>query len=123
MYMRLTGGRVKPGCWEQYERAYRRYVEPLAPARGLLGQWLIKAKHDPDLGFSITLWDTLAHMEAYERSDAVRRQILPHMAQYLSGEFLAHHCEVRYQDLFDLGEVRAGIQPASDPTLKTEGNR
>ena len=97
MFMRLTKGRSKPGCWEQYEAAYRQYVENGTRPPGLLGRWLLRCVEDRELGFSLSLWESLETMEAYERSDAVRREILPHLAPYLSGDSTAHHCEVNIQ--------------------------
>jgi heme-degrading monooxygenase HmoA len=97
MYMRVTKGRMKPGCWEQYESSYRRYVEGAPPPPGLLGRWLLRCVTDRDLGFSLSLWETIEAMEAYERSDAVRREILPHLAPFLTNDFVAHHCDVTVQ--------------------------
>ena len=95
MYMRVTKGHVKPGCWDRYEAAYRHYVEGRPPSAGLLGRWLLRAHNDPELGFSLSLWETQEAMEAYERSDAVRREILPQLAPYLESDFVAHHCIVK----------------------------
>jgi heme-degrading monooxygenase HmoA len=97
MYMRVTKGRIKTGCWDQYEAAYRQYVEAGPAPPGLLGRWLLRAVTDPDLGFAMSLWQTQAAMEAFERSDAVRREILPHLAPYLTTDFVAHHCDVKIQ--------------------------
>lgn len=97
MYMRVTRGRVKPGCWERYEAAYLEHVERRTAPPGLLGRWLVRSMVDGDLGFSLSLWETREAMEAYERSDAVRREILPHLAPYLTNDFVAHHCRVKVQ--------------------------
>ena len=37
MYMRVTKGRVKSGCWETYEAAYVEHVEGKPAPPGLLG--------------------------------------------------------------------------------------
>jgi heme-degrading monooxygenase HmoA len=95
MYMRITIGRIKPGKWDEFESAYKRHVEGIAASPGLRARWLVRSSTDSDIGFTISLWETLADMERYERSDAVKRQILPHMAPYLDGITTAHHCEVR----------------------------
>jgi heme-degrading monooxygenase HmoA len=99
MYMRVTKGRIKPGCWDQYEAAYRTHVEGCPAPPGLLGRWLLRAVADPELGFSLSLWETQGAMEAYERSDAVRREILPHLAPFLTTDFTAHHCDVKVQGM------------------------
>jgi heme-degrading monooxygenase HmoA len=97
MYMRVTKGRVRPGCWENYEAAYVLHVEGQPAPAGLLGRWLMRSMIDVDLGFSLSLWETQEAMEAYERSDAVRREILPHLAPFLTSDFVAHHCDVKVQ--------------------------
>ena len=102
MYMRVTKGHVKSGCWDQYEAAYRQHVEGRPPPAGLLGRWLLRATTDPNLGFSLRLWATKVAMEAYERSDAVRREILPHLAPFLTNDFVAHHCDVKAQATHDV---------------------
>jgi heme-degrading monooxygenase HmoA len=95
--MRVTKGHIKSGCWEQYEAAYIKHVEGRPAPAGLLGRWLLRATSDPNLGFSLSLWDSQETMEAYERSDAVRGEILPHLAPYIASDFVAHHCDVKLQ--------------------------
>jgi heme-degrading monooxygenase HmoA len=93
MYMRITMGRTKSGSWPSFESAYRHHIEGKA-APGLRARWLVRSTTDEDTFFTISLWNTLDEMESYERSDAVRRQVLKHMAPHLSGISTAHHCEV-----------------------------
>jgi heme-degrading monooxygenase HmoA len=87
-------GRIKPGSWPEFETAYRQHIEA-SPAAGLLARWLVRSTSDANTFFTVSLWDTLAAMETYERSDAVQRQILPHIVPYLNGVSTAHHCQVR----------------------------
>lgn len=94
MYMRITMGRTKPGSWDDFEAAYRQHIED-KPVGGLQARWLVRATSDVNTFFTISLWQTLADMERYERSDAVRRQVLRHIAPHLNGVSSAHHCEVR----------------------------
>jgi len=94
MYMRITTGRVKAGSWQSFEATYRQHIERNA-AHGVRARWLVRSKADAAVFFTISLFETLADMESYERSDAVRREILRHIAPYLIGMSTAHHCEVR----------------------------
>lgn len=94
MYMRVTMGRTKPGSWPDFEASYREHIEGKV-AIGLRARWLVRSTSDANTFFTISLWDTLANMECYERSDAVRRQVLRHIAPHLNGVSTAHHCEVR----------------------------
>jgi heme-degrading monooxygenase HmoA len=93
MYARITIGRTKRGSWEAFEAAYRQHIDRVT-AKGLRARWLVRSLHDQETFFTVSLWDTLADMESYERSDAVRRHILPHITPHLSGISTAHHCEV-----------------------------
>jgi hypothetical protein len=94
MFMRVTMGRIRAGCWSQFEAAYQQHIERAA-VPGLRARWLVRSVSDADIFFTISLWDALAEMESFERSDAVKRRILPYIAQHLSGISTAHHCEVR----------------------------
>jgi heme-degrading monooxygenase HmoA len=93
LYVRLTEGRVHPGMWADFENAYKVHVETRA-APGLRMRWLVRSKSDAETFFTVSVWDTLDDMESFERSDAVRRQILKHIAPHLRGISSAHHCEV-----------------------------
>jgi heme-degrading monooxygenase HmoA len=94
MYMRITTGRVRSGGWRNFEAAYRQHIERKS-AHGVRARWLVRSKEDSDVFFTIGLFETLADMESYERSDAVRREVLRHIAPFLVGMSTAHHCEVR----------------------------
>jgi quinol monooxygenase YgiN len=61
---------------------------------GLVACWLARSTTDQDMGCVVSLWSSRAAMQTYERSDAVRGEILPAVAPYLSSGFLAHHCEI-----------------------------
>lgn len=95
MHMRITTGQVRPGCWEHFETAYLEHIEG-RPARGLRARWLARSTTDPETFFTIALWDSLPDLEAYERSDAVRREVLKHIAPYIKGVSNAYHCAVRH---------------------------
>lgn len=94
MYMRITTGQIKPGSWQEFEAAYRQHIEG-NPMQGVRARWLVRSTVDADTFFTISLFETLADMESFERSDAVKREILQHVAPYLVGLSTAHHCEVR----------------------------
>lgn len=94
MHVRITIGRTKPGCWSEFEAAYRRHIEGV-PAPGLRARWLVRSSTEVDTFFTVSIWSSLAEMESHERSDAVQRQILPHIVPFLDGASTAHHCEVR----------------------------
>lgn len=106
MYMRITMGRTKTGTWADFEAAYRKYIES-EPVHGLRARWLVRSTSDVEVFFTISLWETLADMEKYERSDAVRRQVLRYIAPHLNGVSSAHHCEVRRDPHLTAAELAA----------------
>lgn len=112
MFMRITMGRVGAAGWQPFEDAYKRHIER-AIVPGLRARWLVRSTSQEDTFFTISLWDTLAEMESFERSDAVKRQILPHVAQLLSGISTAHHCEVRQGVPVGSAELAALFQSVS----------
>lgn len=109
LYVRLTEGRVYPGTWADFETAYKVHVETCA-APGLRMRWLVRSTSDAETFFTVSIWDTLGHMESFERSDAVRRQILKHIARHLCGISSAHHCEVHMSLPLDVAELATLIR-------------
>jgi heme-degrading monooxygenase HmoA len=106
MYMRITMGRTKTGTWADFEAAYRQHIES-ERVLGLRARWLVRSTSDVDVFFTISLWETLTDMERYERSDAVRRQVLRYIAPHLNGVSTAHHCEVRRDPQLTAAELAA----------------
>jgi heme-degrading monooxygenase HmoA len=103
-------GRTKSDRWLDFYRAYRQHIES-STARGLKARWLVRSKTEPSTFFTISLWDTLTAMESYERSDAVRRQVLQHIAPHLEGISTAHHCEVRRDLPLSTADIAALLEP------------
>ena len=103
-FLLLAGAALLPGCKstgdeDKYDEtrnwsAERLYNEAKAEP-GLRARWLVRSTSDANTFFTISSWNSLADLENYERSDAVRRQILRHIVPHLSGASIAHHCEVR----------------------------
>ncbi|AON53722.1 antibiotic biosynthesis monooxygenase family protein [Herbaspirillum seropedicae] len=93
VFVRLTEGQVHPGMWADFQNAYELHVETHT-APGLQMRWLARSRTDTGRFFTVSMWDSLCHMESFERSDAVHRQILKHISRYLCGISSAHHCEV-----------------------------
>jgi len=109
LYVRLTEGRVYPGMWADFQNAYKVHVETRA-APGLRMRWLVRSKPDAETFFTVSIWDTLGHMESFERSDAVRRQILKHIARHLCGISSAYHCEVHMSLPLNVAELATMIR-------------
>ena len=52
MIMRITWGKLRAGCWQEYEQAYRTAVAD-KEVPGLRGRWLARDVHDPDGGCAL----------------------------------------------------------------------
>ena len=96
--MRLTGGRVKPGAWDQFEAAYRRGVAEVGHITGLKGRWLIRDINDPDAGTTVSIWDSLASLENYEKSQRAK-VIIPILQPFFIGDYRVSINEVHYVDM------------------------
>ena len=47
MMLRIIHGKLKPGTWDSYERAYKEAVAKAGKIPGLKGRWLAHADDDP----------------------------------------------------------------------------
>jgi heme-degrading monooxygenase HmoA len=96
MIMRITWGKLRAGCWQEYEQAYRATVADKA-VPGLRGRWLAQDVHDPDGGFAVSVWDSFEAMQAYEQSAVFRLEMQPAMQPFFVGEYTTYRCEVKYE--------------------------
>jgi hypothetical protein len=47
MMLRIIHGKLKPGTWDSYERAYKDIMAKAGKIPGLRGRWLAHASNDP----------------------------------------------------------------------------
>ena len=90
-------GKLKPGTWDAYERAYKEVVAKAGKIPGLRGRWLAHADDDPDAGYTISLWEDDAAMRAYESGDVLENRLKP----FFSADYATTRCEVRFAEEFD----------------------
>ena len=95
MIMRITWGKLRAGCWQEYEQAYRATVADKA-VPGLRGRWLAQDVHDPDGGFAVSVWDSFEAMQAYEQSAVLRQEMPPILQPFCVGEYPTSRCDVKY---------------------------
>ncbi|MGB7831867.1 MAG: antibiotic biosynthesis monooxygenase [Xanthobacteraceae bacterium] len=100
MMLRIIHGKLKPGTWESYERAYKEVTAKAGKIPGLKGRWLAHAVDDPDAGYTMSLWADEAAMRAYESSEALQQTILPHLKPFFSGDYTTTRCVVRFAEEF-----------------------
>lgn len=96
MIMRITWGKVSPGQWAAYEQAYKDTVMVKGSnLKGRRGRWLVQDMQNQDAGYSVSLWDSLQDLQAYEQSPTFTTEIRPALQPFFAGEFTTTYCEVK----------------------------
>lgn len=99
MIIRITWGKLRPGSWADFERAYRDTVLTKGKSlKGLRGRWLAQDTGDTDTGFAVSLWDSASDMQAYEASP-LYREIMAPLQPFFVGEYKTYRCDVKYTDM------------------------
>jgi heme-degrading monooxygenase HmoA len=75
MMLRIIHGKLKPGTWDSYERAYKDVMAKAGKIPGLRGRWLAHAVDDPDAGYTMSLWENEAAMRSYENGEILQTTI------------------------------------------------
>jgi heme-degrading monooxygenase HmoA len=101
MLVRIVHGKLKPGTWDSFERAYKDVMSKVGKVPGLRGRWLAHEVDDPTAGYSISLWENEAAMRAYEEGDVLKKTVQPKLEPFFSGQYTATHCEMRYAEEFE----------------------
>src|SRR5438067_819937 len=96
MLMRVITGKLKPGTWDEFERAYTEAINDAGEIPGLAGRWLAHDADDPDAGVTISLWESAAALDAYERSSILRDTINPRLNPFFIGNYAARRCVVTH---------------------------
>src|SRR5438105_12972221 len=94
MHMRISWGRVNPGSWSDYEKAFKEGVEAAGRPEGLVARVLSRDVDDPNTGYSVSWWEAAEAMDAYETGAAVNDEILPRIQHYLAGPLVTNHLEI-----------------------------
>jgi heme-degrading monooxygenase HmoA len=95
MHVMIAWGKLRLGTWDQYEHFYKERVSATTKGiKGLRERQLLRSTEDPDEGMTVSMWNSLEDLLAYERSEL--RQTLAKEAEHLyRGEFWVKHFEVR----------------------------
>ena len=97
MIMRITWGKLRPGSWNDFEKAYRATVAVKGrDVKGLRGRWLLQDSVDKDTGFAVSLWDTPEDMQAYEQSAVYQKEFAPVLQPFFVGDYKTYRSEVKY---------------------------
>ena len=94
MFIRMVWGKLRPGTWDEYERHYHeRLAGSAGNIPGLQERQLLRSTEDADEGVSVSIWDTLDNMRAYEVG-AFRQSVAKEMEHLYRGEYWVKHFEV-----------------------------
>lgn len=97
MIMRITWGKLRPGSWSEFEKAYKATVATKGgQSQGLRGRWLLQDTADPDTGFAVSLWQSAEDMKAYEASDLYQKEFAPALQPFFVGDYKTYRSEVKY---------------------------
>jgi quinol monooxygenase YgiN len=84
MFMRMVQVKIRPELAAELPLLYAKTIIPaLQKTEGCLYASLIKSSHHPDESISMTLWDSLDHAEAYEKSGHFQK-LMNEVNPYLS---------------------------------------
>jgi heme-degrading monooxygenase HmoA len=92
MMLRIIHGKLKPGTWDSYERAYKDVVAKAGKIPGLKGRWLAHADDDPDAGYTISLRENDTAMRTYESGEVLQNTSAAAEAVFL---WRLHHYSLR----------------------------
>lgn len=94
MFIRMVWGKLRPGTWDEYERHYHeRLAGSAGTIPGLKERQLLRSTEDADEGVSVSIWDTLDNMRAYEVGE-FRQSVAKEMEHLYRGEYWVKHFEV-----------------------------
>ena len=97
MIMRITWGTLRSGSWNEFEKTYRQTVVTKGTKiKGLRGRWLLQDSQDKDTGFAVSLWESAAEMQAYEKSELYTKEIAPALQPFFVGDYKTYRSEVKY---------------------------
>lgn len=93
MYMRITWGKTTSASWIE---ALPRDLLDLGRynPKGLESRWVAQDATDPENYYSVTVFDSLENLEAWEKSKDYNEHYLPAVAKYLIGSLSSSACKV-----------------------------
>ena len=98
MFIRMVWGKLRPGSWEEYERHYHeRLASSSGNIKGLTERQLLRGTEDPDEGISVSIWETLDDLRAYETGE-FRQNVAREMEHLYRGEYWVKHFEISSTD-------------------------
>lgn len=102
MIVRIGRGHIRPGTWDEYEKAYQRLLVEGDRPRGLRTRLLVRDVDDEHGGYTIATWDDEESLSEWLQSSAFAR-IQDEMRPFFVGDYQVHTCDVRVHEQLDNG--------------------
>lgn len=93
MYLRITWGKTVNASWISELPADLVDLSRYSPA-GLVERWVALDDSDPENYYSVTVFDTLENLQAWESSAEYTNEYLPAVSSYLVGGLSSSICTV-----------------------------
>lgn len=100
MIVRISWARIRPGDWAAVEQKYRELNT--IPVAGFLGRLVTQDVNDPENLYTLTLWQDLASVHAWESSPEFESRFVAPIKPHIAGSFSVSFCEVKVADLAGL---------------------
>jgi heme-degrading monooxygenase HmoA len=97
MILRIGRGRIKPGSWDEFEKAYQRLLVDGEQPAGIRARWLVRDTSDETGGFTIGIWDDDQTASDWVASDAFA-EVQEQMRPFFVGDYESYTCEVRLHE-------------------------
>ena len=103
MIVRIYWARTYPGAWPAIEQKYSELNQIAMP--GFLGRLVTQDVNDPESMYTITLWDDLSSLNAWEASDDFEKVFVAAIRPYIVGSHSISRCDVKVASLAGLAAV------------------
>jgi heme-degrading monooxygenase HmoA len=105
MIVRIYWAKVQSGAWPSIEQKYGELNMIATP--GFLGRLVTQDVNDPESMFTLTFWDDLESVRAWEASAEFKNVFVPAIEPYIVGSHSISFCDVKLESLAGL-LARAG---------------
>jgi heme-degrading monooxygenase HmoA len=100
MIVRIYWAKTCPGAWPSIEQKYSELNTIATP--GFLGRLVTQDVNDPESLYTITFWEDLASVRAWEASAEFEKVFVPAIRPYIVGSSSVSFCEVKVASLAGL---------------------
>jgi heme-degrading monooxygenase HmoA len=100
MIVRIYWAKTYPGAWPLIEKEYRKLNE--IPTPGFRGRLVTQDVNDAESMYTITFWDDLASVQAWEASSEFEKVFVAAIRPHVVGSQSISLCEVKVENIGEL---------------------